>query len=140
MTSTTGKDAGLITPIEKKRFLQADKNGAPLNRQVPRTQQSYTGTGGETITLNGSNYLFVTTALAGVLTINCQDVSNLRGRLITIYVRGGVGQNVAFQFPAAGYPVYNTGTAGTVTALTVATSANNQRVQIEFGQNFGWIL
>jgi hypothetical protein len=139
MTSLTAKDAGLLTPVEKRRPLLADKNGFPLNKQVPKTQQAYAGVGGETITLDGSDALFVTVGLTGVLTINATDASNLRGRIINVYVRGGVGQNVVINFPAAGYPMYIGGAAGAATAYTIAANANNQKATIHFGTTFAYI-
>ena len=139
MTSVVATDAVILTPMDKERPLLADKSGAPLNKQIPRTLQLYTGNGATPITFDGSNALFVTGALGGALTVNATTVNNLIGRAISIYVRGGVGQNVVINFPAAGYLVYNRGTAGTVTTLTIAASANNQNVVIDFHPTFSYI-
>lgn len=140
MTSLTSTDAVILGPMDKERPLLVDKNGAPLNKQVPRLQQQYNGAGGETILFDGSNSLFVSGALAGVLTINATSVANLRGRNIAIYVRGGVGQNVVVNFPVAGYPIYVTGAAGAgATTQTITANANNQVLRIEFGTNAAFI-
>ena len=140
MTSLTSTDAVILGPMDKERPLLVDKNGAPLNKQIPRLQQQYNGAGGETILFDGSNSLFVSGALAGVLTINATSVANLRGRNIAIYVRGGVGQNVVVNFPVAGYPIYVTGAAGAgATTQTITANANNQVLRIEFGTNAAFI-
>jgi len=140
MTSLTSTDAVILGPMDKERPLLVDKNGAPLNKQIPRLQQQYNGAGGETILFDGSNSLFVDGALAGVLTINATSVANLRGRNIAIYVRGGVGQNVVVNFPVAGYPIYVTGAAGAgATTQTITANANNQVLRIEFGTNAAFI-
>ncbi len=140
MTSLTSTDAVILGPMDKERPLLVDKNGAPLNKQIPRLQQQYNGAGGETILFDGSNSLFVNGALAGVLTINATSVANLRGRNIAIYVRGGVGQNVVVNFPVAGYPIYVTGAAGVgATTQTITANANNQVLRIEFGTNAAFI-
>lgn len=139
MTSVTAIDGVLLTPVEKRRYILADKNGAPLNKQVPKTQQIYSGVGGETITLDGSDNLFIITGLTGVLTINATNPSSLRGRRVNIFVRGGVGQNVVINFPAAGYPTYIGGAAGAATTHTIATNANNQKATIEFGITFAYV-
>ncbi len=140
MTSLTSTDAVILGPMDKERPLLVDKNGAPLNKQIPRLQQQYNGAGGETILFDGSNSLFVNRALAGVLTINATSVANLRGRNIAIHVRGGVGQNVVVNFPVAGYPIYVTGAAGVgATTQTITANANNQVLRIEFGTNAAFI-
>jgi len=54
MTSLLGKDATVPLAIDKYRYLKADKNGFPINKQVPRTYQNYTGTGGS-LNYNGAN-------------------------------------------------------------------------------------
>lgn len=139
MASQVATDAVLTTPIDKKRPLLGDKAGVPLNRQIPRTQQVYTGNGAVPITLDGSNSLLVTGALAAPLVVNATSVNNLIQRAIAVYVRGGVGQNVVINFPVAGYPVYSKGAAGTVTTITLPVSANNQNLFIDFGATAAYI-
>lgn len=133
MTSTVGNNAAISTALTRDRFLRVDKEGIPLDKQVPRTSQTNSVVGPATITFDGSSTLFVTNALSGVITVNATSVSNLIGRNIRVVVRGGVGQNVVINFPAAGYPVYVKGSAGAVTTYTIAASANNQDINIEFG-------
>ncbi len=133
MTSLVATDAALNPPLTKNRFLKVNKEGVPINKQVPRTTQNNIAAGPATVTFDGSNDFNVTGALAGVLTVNATVVNNLIGRSIRVFVRGGVGQNVVINFPAAGYLTYVKGAAGEVTSYTLAASANNQSVEIVFG-------
>jgi len=139
MTSLTADNAVVLSPIEKERFLLADKNGFPLNRQIPRTSQTYAGTGNETITINGSNNFLVTNALVGALVIDLTSAAKMRNRQITINVRGGVGQIVTVNFPAAPYLTYDNGAAGTITTKNIPVSANNQRMTIDFTDTYAFV-
>jgi len=132
MTSNISKNAYVGTPSERKRYLEVDKDGIPRNRQIPRTWEEYTGVGGVTVIPNGSNSYNVLGVLTGVLTLNCTDVSNFVGRSLMVTVLGGASQNVVINFPAAGYSVRVKGAAGTVTSYTIAASANNQSIVIDF--------
>ena len=138
MTSVVGANAVVDKTLAKTRYLKVDKEGVPLNLQVPLTTQVVTATGG-TITFTGARIVPVLTALVGVLTINATSHLGLIGREITVYVRGGVGQNVVINFPAAGYPVYVNGVAGASTTYTIAASANNQAASIRFGPTAGFV-
>jgi hypothetical protein len=139
MTSLVADNAKVLTPIEKERFILADRNGFPLNGQIPRTTQVYGGTGNETITINGSNNLLVAGALVGTLTINLTSSAKVKNRQITIHVRGGVGQIVTVNFPVAPYVNYDNGAAGTITTKNIAVSANNQKMVIEFTDTYSYI-
>lgn len=140
MTSTLSKDAPVLTPSDRQRFLPVDKNGIPLAKQVARTWEDYTGVGGVTVIPNGSNSYNVLGVLTGVLTLNCTDVSNFVGRSLMVTVRGGASQNVVINFPAAGYDVRVKGSAGSVTSYTIAVSALNQNIIIEFRQTGAFII
>lgn len=139
MTSNLSKAAYVPTPSERQRFLKVDKNGFPVDKQIPRTWQNYSGAGGVTVIPDGSNSFNVLGVLAGVLTLNCTDVSNFIGRSLNVTVRGGATQNVVINFPAAGYDVRVKGTAGSVTTYTIAASANNQNALIDFRQDGAFI-
>ena len=132
MTSTTGTNAVLSTPLAKDRFIRCNKEGVPLDLQIPVTSQDLTGITGGTIVPTGANVIPVTGALATPLIINMTNRLDLIGRTITVYVRGGVGQTVTLNFPVAGYSTYNAGGAGTVTTLVLAALATNQVARITF--------
>lgn len=139
MTSTFAKKAVIIRPHETKNYLQADKNGFPLQGQVARTADIYTGTGG-TIVCSGKNDLFVNSVLASTLIVNMQDTPELIGRRITVTVRPGATQIVRLLFPAAGYTVYVDGGAAAVTQYDIGISANAQSVDVIFGPSVGVVI
>ena len=139
MTSVLATNGIPQTPTTKNRFLKVNKEGIPLTLQVPRTSQVNSVVGPATLTFDGSSDVWVTDALTGVITFNATSVNNLIGRAINIFVRGGVGQNVVVNFPAAGYPVYLKGGAA-VTTQTIAANANAQNITIVFGPTSGYII
>lgn len=140
MTSLVATNGIPQTPTTKNRFLKVNKEGIPLTLQVPRTSQINAAAGPATLTFDGSSDVWVTNALAGVITFDATSVNNLIGRAITVFVRGGVGQNVVVNFPAAGYPVYVKGAAGAVTTYTILANANNQNISIVFGPTSAFII
>ena len=139
MTSSFSKKAVVIKPHETKYFVHADKNGYPLNGQIARTVDVYTGTGG-TIVASGKNDLFVNNVLTSTLVVNMQDTPELIGRRITVTVRPGATQIVRLLFPAAGYIVYVDGSAAAVTQYDIPVSANAQSVDVIFGPVMGIVL
>lgn len=139
MTSTLSKKALVPRAHETKYYIPADKNGFPLQGQVARTADIYTGTGG-TIVSTGKNDLFVNAVLTSTLIVNMQDVPELVGRRISVTVRPGATQIVRLLFPAAGYTVYVDGSAAAVTQYDIPVSANAQNVEVVFGQTLGVVI
>jgi hypothetical protein len=139
MTSPFAQNAVILNPSDKEYFLRSTKEGAPLDGQVTRTSQVYTGNGGVTIIPNGSNSLHITGPLAGVLTLNCTSRFNFINRLLVVTVAGGVGQNVVINLPAAPYNIALKGSNSTAAAFTLAASANAQSVTIDFRQDGAFI-
>jgi hypothetical protein len=139
MTSTLSKKALVPRAHETKYYIPADKNGFPLQGQVARTADIYTGTGG-TIVSTGKNDLFVNAVLTSTLIVNMQDVPELVGRRISVTVRPGASQIVRLLFPAAGYTVYVDGSAAAVTQYDIPVSANAQNVEVVFGQTLGVVI
>lgn len=139
MTSTIAKKAVVIRPHETKNFIAADKDGFPLQGQIARTADVYTGTGG-TIISSGKNDLFVNSVLASTLIVNMQDFPELVGRRITVTVRPGATQIVRLLFPAAGYTVYVDGGAAAVTQYDIPISANAQSVDVIFGPSIAVVI
>lgn len=139
MTSTLSKKALVPRAHETKYYIPADKNGFPLQGQVARTADIYTGTGG-TIVSTGKNDLFVNAVLTSTLIVNMQDVPELVGRRISVTVRPGASQIVRLLFPAAGYTVYVDGSAAAVTQYDIPVNANAQNVEVVFGQTLGVVI
>lgn len=98
MTSLIGANAVVQTASDKVRFLKADRNGFPLNRQVPVTYQNYTGNGGQLV-WDGSNEININ---AGLLTSNLtvfisQSLESLRsmiGRVVFINIEGSTIRSI----------------------------------------------
>ena len=139
MTSTLSKKALVPRAHETKYFVPADKNGFPLQGQIARTVDVYTGTGG-TIVSSGKSDLFVNAVLASTLIVNMQDVSELVGRKITVTVRPGATQIVRLLFPAAGYTVYVEGSAAPITQYDIPVSLNAQSTEVIFAPGIGIVI
>ena len=80
------------------RYLEVDRNGAPLQGQVPLTTEYYTGAGGVTVVgLSGTNTLVVSGLGTGDLTIGLtdnQEYNNMIGREVLIYVLPSAANDV----------------------------------------------
>lgn len=139
MTSTLSKKAVITRAHETKYFIPADKNGFPLQGQIARTADIYTGTGG-TIVASGKSDLFVNAVLTSTLIVDMQDFPELVGRRISVTVRPGATQIVRLLFPAAGYTVYQDGGAAAITQYDIPISANAQNVEVIFGQTVGVVI
>jgi hypothetical protein len=139
MTSTFAKKGVFPRAHETKYFLPADRNGFPLQGQVARTADVYTGTGG-TIVSSGKSDLFVNSVLTSTLIVNMQDYPELIGRRISVTVRPGATQIVRLLFPAAGYTVYVDGTAAAITQYDIPVSANAQNVEVVFGPGIAIVI
>ena len=132
MTSPLALNAVILNSTDVPYYLRATKEGQPLDGQVPRTTQTYTGVGGATIIPAGSNNFHVSGPLTGVLTLNCTSRFNFINRVLVVTVAPGVGQNVVINLPAAPYLTHVKGAAAAVTTYTLAASANAQEIAIEF--------
>lgn len=82
MTSTLARNyrsAGL----GPRNYIEADREGAPLQGQVPLTYQYYRGTGNETVKYDGSNVIVIDSTLAaGDLTLDFSPMSDFLGRVV----------------------------------------------------------
>lgn len=123
MTSSLATNA-VLPGLSVQNYLAVDRNGYPLQGQVAKKTQVYSGAGG-TLQLDGSPFVLITGAMAGDLTIDLTGVLyNLIGRSITIATTADhVGQVIV---DASGHTLADSGGvvgAGTATvATTIATS------------------
>ena len=89
MSNSLAINAAIVRSTDKTRYLKVNRDGVPINRQVPRTYQTYTGTGGS-LTYDGSNEIRINGAtLVSPLTIQFGPVSSVRnwiGRTVDINV------------------------------------------------------
>ena len=83
MTSTLATNSELVR-TGREHFLRSDKNGFPLNKQVPKTYQVITA-GNQTVAWDGSDYVVIADSLAaGNLTITVNNTVNNYGRRLSI--------------------------------------------------------
>ncbi len=88
-------DSGLGT----KFYLQTNKEGQPLQRQVPKTYQNYTGAGNINLIYDGSDVLIINSTLAaGVLTIDFTQNKNLFGRTMEMVMLQPALNNIVFNY------------------------------------------
>lgn len=93
--STNYVDSNLNT----RYFLETDKNQRPLQKQVPKTYQTYIGAGNETLAYNGSDVLIINTTLAaGVLTIDFTQNKNLYGKMLEMIMLQPALNNIVFNY------------------------------------------
>jgi hypothetical protein len=98
MTSALATNAIVPKNIDTVFHLKATRNGAPLNKQVPRTYQIYTGTGNQTIQYDGSNEIIINgPTLTGPLIIQFGPIANIRnaiGRKLNIIIVSPIFQTI----------------------------------------------
>lgn len=89
MSNPLASNAYVSTSVEPIYFLQSTKEGVPINKQVPRTYQTYTGTGGS-FNYDGSSEIRINgAALTSPLTIQFGPIVNVRnwvGRSVVINI------------------------------------------------------
>lgn len=99
MSNDLANNAELVSTITKHRYLEVDKSGYPLNKQVPRTVQVYEGTGGEQIIYDGSSDILIKADdLVGDLEIilgpEIQNIRNLVNRCLSIQICGRTSNTI----------------------------------------------
>lgn len=79
------------------RYAQTDKDGYPLQGQVPKTVEYYTGVGGVSVVPTGKDHFVVSGLGTGVLNIDLtadQNYNNMISRTMTVYVLPSAANNV----------------------------------------------
>ena len=100
MSNDLANDAELVSTITKHRYLEVDKSGYPLNKQVPVTVQTYQGTGGDQLFYDGSNDILIkaddlSADLEIILGPEIQNIRNLVNRQLTIQISGRTENNIS---------------------------------------------
>lgn len=122
MTSTLANN--FVSPLQGQiHYMQTDKDGHPLQGQVPQTVETYSGAGNASYVPLGKDYLVVSGLATGALTLDLtddQDYNNMIGRTITVYVLPSAANNVVVDI--TGGPVARafrlTGDTGDVATIT----------------------
>ena len=103
MSNPLAVNAVVPKAIDSQYYLRASKNGFPINGQVPRTYQMYTGTGNQTINYDGSNEIRIFgQTLTGPLVINFGPLRNLInwiGRTVTLNIVAPINQTITLSSP-----------------------------------------
>lgn len=95
MSNPKANNAVLTTASNTKRYLRVDKDGVPLQRQVPRTRQIYTGTGGDRLIYDGSNDVIINQDnLNADLIFYITDLQNWVGRNFVLHLLGTTKQTI----------------------------------------------
>ena len=100
MSNDLANDAELVSTITKHRYLEVDKSGYPLNKQVPVTVQTYQGTGGDKLFYDGSNDILIkaddlSADLEIILGPEIQNIRNLVNRQLTIQISGRTEKTIS---------------------------------------------
>lgn len=113
MTNVLATNAVVPKKIDTEYFLRATKQGFPINSQVPRTYQVYSGTGNQTIDYDGSNEIRIFgQILTGPLIINFGPVRRIRnmvGRLVTLNIIAPISQTITLNSSPAFMMLNGTG-------------------------------
>lgn len=113
MTNVLAVNAVVPKQIDTQYFLRATKQGVPIDNQVPRTYQVYTGTGNQTIDYDGSNEIRIFgPTLTGPLNINLGPLRRLRnmvGRILTINIIAPINQTITLSSAPAFLMINGTG-------------------------------
>lgn len=114
------------TGLQRKHFLKTDREGVPLQGQVPFVKDQYTGAGNVSVQPGLSPVYYVNSTLAsGVLNIDLtdnQDYNNMIGRELTVYVSPAAGNSVTVDITGnsgAGARAFRlTGDTGDIATIT----------------------
>lgn len=90
-------------PVRKKRFLEADKDGFPIQQQVPKTITNYTSAGNETINMPKTDIFAVNSTLASgdlTISISTAELKNLVGRTCHVIIDDDTTNDVIFNITA----------------------------------------
>lgn len=102
MSGPKSNNATIPSPLAKKTFILANKDGVPLQRQIFSSNQEHTGIGNEQITLDGSrtfSYLIDNTAGALNITLTLQDIRNMVNRRVAVCISADHSADITFTLP-----------------------------------------
>lgn len=98
MTSTFATNF-VSSKLKRKRYLETNAEGQPLQGQVPLTYQRFTGSGPATLRYDGSDVVVIDSTLSGgVLTLDFSDMENWLGRTMQFLCEKAVSNNIVLDF------------------------------------------
>jgi len=125
MTSTLATNF-VNTGLGRKHHLETDADGKPLQGQVPKTYEYYSGAGNVSIVPQGKDVFYASNLATGVLTLNLTSTPNyynMIGRQITVYVAPAAANNVIVDITGGGRAFNLTGDAGDQATITPGGTA-----------------
>lgn len=86
--------------LDRDYYAKVNKEGQPMQLQIPQTYQVYSGDGSESLVLDGSNRVIIDSSVsAGPLMIDASENYNLHGRVIHILFIQTTQSIVTFNYP-----------------------------------------
>lgn len=124
---SNAKATNFVSPgLDREYSLQTDKEGFPLQGQVPRRIQTYSGAGNVSIVPDGSEFLHISgTVASGQLTINLTNTANYRnmiGRTLVISCTNQHIGAIVIDITGGGRVFVSQTTATTGDQATIATT------------------
>lgn len=123
MTSTLANNL-VSSRLGREYFLESTKEGVPLQGQVTKTVEYYTGAGGVSVVPQGKDVFYVNSTLAtGALNINLtstQNYNNMIGRTVLFYLSPAAGNNLTIDITGGTTPraFRLTGDTGDIATIT----------------------
>lgn len=89
----------ISSKLQRKKYLETNSQGQPLQGQTPLTYQRYSETGNDTLVYDGSNVLVIDSTLSsGPLTIDFSSMNNYLGRTLQFVCDKVILNNVVLDF------------------------------------------
>ena len=142
MSNPLAIDANVLSAVDKPRYLKVDGNGLPLNKQVPRSYQRYSGTGGS-LNYDGSNELLIfsdllVAPLNVVLGPTISVIRSLIGRYLVLHVLGTSAQPITVTSTPALMVV--SGTPGSTNSYVLPGGGIYKTVTIYFASSSQFVV
>lgn len=132
MTSTLATNY-VSSKLSRKHFLETTKEGYPLQNQVPRTIESYTGNGNTTIPLTFKDIHSIDTALVGgVLTLDCSAGHNYFRRQVAIESSVQIANNIVVNYGTGNFIRAGYSDLFLPTTITIPAGTPPFRLNLDF--------
>ncbi len=117
----------------KAYYLQCDKNHIPIELQVAKSFETYSGAGNQTVVPSGTDTFFVNSLLAGgVLTLNFTAINNYIGRNMRIVAIPNRANNIVLNFAPINAIIDG---AASAVNFTIAPAATGSVTDLAFFEN-----
>lgn len=132
MTSTLATNY-VSSKLSRKHYLETTKEGYPLQNQVPRTIESYTGNGNTTIPLTFKDIHSIDTPLVGgVLTLDCSAGHNYFRRQVAIESSVQIANNIVVNYGTGNFIRAGYSDLFLPTTITIPAGTPPFRLNLDF--------